>query len=78
MLPLLGKKGSSPSSAQLWSKAALDGHWKRSLLTLFNCVLVENKENLGRTRVHVLGGFQLLLKTDEAMTNTELWRHLSP
>lgn len=78
MLSLLGKKGSSPSSTQLWSKAALDRHWKRSLFVLFNCVLVENEENLGRTRVHVLGGIQLLLKTEEAITNTELKRHLSP
>lgn len=36
---------------------------------LFKRVLVENKENLDRTRFHVLGGFQLLLKTDEATAN---------
>lgn len=54
---LLGKKGSSPSSALLWSKAELGGCWKRSLLVFINCVLVENKENLGRTRVPVLGAW---------------------
>lgn len=54
MLSLLGKKGSSPSSAWLWSKAAIDSHWKRSLLALFNCVLVKNKENLGRISIEWL------------------------
>lgn len=78
MLSLLGRKGSSPSSAQLWLKAALGRRWSRSRLVLFICVLVEKKENLGRTRARVLGGFQLLLKRGEAVTNTQLQRHLRP
>lgn len=45
-----------------WPKAAL-GHWKRTLLMLFGCVLVANPR---RTGVPVQGGFQVLPKTGNA------------